>query len=138
MVVRRIVVTLGLACLVVAACRGSLSASPPAKPMPSAPAEIGQTTIVRLADFRIEPDAVVSGPDIEIDVVNDGPTPHTLTVRGGPSGSILLTTPELRPGTEVRLTGHLDPGTYTMFCALPGHESLGMRGTLVVENSAAP
>ncbi|PZR99157.1 MAG: hypothetical protein DLM67_04445 [Candidatus Nephthysia bennettiae] len=24
------------------------------------------------------------------------------------------------------------PGTYATYCSLPGHESLGMRGTLVV------
>ena len=40
--------------------------------------------------------------------------------------------PDLREGETAVLTGTLDPGTYVMFCSLPGHESLGTKGTLIV------
>ncbi len=130
-------ILLGIACLVVAACRADGPTSP-RQSFAASPGDVHRLTVVHLTDFRIQPVRIVSGPAVAFEVVNDGPTPHTLTVRDEPSRRILLTTPELRPGTETRLIGTIAPGTYTLFCALPGHESLGMRATLVVERGAGP
>lgn len=35
-------------------------------------------------------------------------------------------------GGERQITFRAEPGTYTFYCAIPGHETIGMRGTLIV------
>ena len=35
-------------------------------------------------------------------------------------------------GTSVITITDLKPGTYTLYCAVPGHEQAGMKGTLTV------
>jgi plastocyanin len=35
-------------------------------------------------------------------------------------------------GGERVITFKAEPGTYTFYCAIPGHETIGMRGTLIV------
>ena len=66
-----------------------------------------------------------------ISVTNDGPTPHNLTVRDV-DGTVLAGTDDLSVGSGEAITAELEPGEYTIFCALAGHESLGMSGTLTV------
>lgn len=35
-------------------------------------------------------------------------------------------------GGERQVTFKAEPGTYTFYCAIPGHETIGMRGTLIL------
>ena len=87
---------------------------------------------VTLMDFVIDPSALeVTGPTVSIEVTSDGPTPHNLTVRDA-SDEVLLGTTDLSTGESETIPADLEPGEYTIFCSLPGHESLGMRGTLTV------
>jgi plastocyanin len=91
---------------------------------------------IGVADFMIEPVAVeTAGPTVTITVINDGPTPHNLTVRDA-DGTVVMGTEDLSVGDTETITGELDPGEYVIFCALPGHESLGMRGTLTVTDGS--
>lgn len=89
--------------------------------------------VVGLADFTVTPAHIdVQGPAITFEVTNTGPTPHNLTIRDA-AGTVLGATPDLRTGEASTLTITFPgPGTYTMFCSLPGHESLGLKGDLVV------
>ena len=64
-------------------------------------------------------------------VTNAGPTIHDLTIRDD-AGKILGETEDLTAGASETLTVDLPAGTYTIFCSLPGHESLGIKGTLTV------
>jgi plastocyanin len=90
---------------------------------------------VTVSDFMIDPsDLEVTGTTVTIDVVNDGPTPHNLSVRDA-DGEIVMATADLSTGGTETITADLEPGEYTTFCSLAGHESLGMSGTLTV---AAP
>ena len=90
------------------------------------------TASLEVLDFKLNPvDLTVPGGPISIAVVNAGPTLHNVTLRDD-AGSILGATPDLREGESASLTTTLDPGSYTMFCSLPGHESLGIKGTLTV------
>ena len=87
---------------------------------------------LELADFMLDPaDLTATGPTVTIGVTNAGPTPHNLSIRGA-GDEVLAATPDLSRGDAETLTVDLEPGTYTIFCGLPGHESLGMRGTLTV------
>jgi plastocyanin len=90
---------------------------------------------VSLADFMIEPSAFeLDGPTVSFEVVNDGPTPHNLTVRDA-SDEIVMATADLAAGATETITADLEPGEYTVFCSLAGHESLGMAGSLTVAGS---
>lgn len=87
---------------------------------------------VTVSDFMIEPAALlVTGTTVAIDVVNDGPTPHNLTVRDA-EDEVVTATADLSTGETETITADLEPGEYTVFCSLGGHESLGMSGTLTV------
>ena len=92
----------------------------------------GELTAINVMDFMIEPsDLEIAGPTVAIEVTNDGPTPHNLTVRDA-SGMVVMGTEDLSVGESATINGELEAGEYTIFCALPGHESLGMSGTLTV------
>ena len=115
---------------------GLVACSVPAES--EAPATVAPTsaesnaTVVSVMDFMIEPsDLEVAGHTITIDVTNDGPTPHNLTVRDE-AGEVVMGTEDLSVGDTATISDQLEPGEYRIFCALPGHESLGMSGTLTV------
>ena len=109
--------------------------NPPASDAPASEAPSADALAVSVADFMIDPSALeVTGSTVTIDVTNDGPTPHNFTVRDE-AGEVVMATADLSvDGTET-ITAELEPGEYTTFCSLPGHESLGMVGTLTVTES---
>lgn len=88
---------------------------------------------VTLADFTVTPDVIeTTGTSISFQVVNEGPTPHNLAIRDA-SGTVLGVTSDLSTGDTEQLTITVPgPGTYITFCTLPGHESLGLKGELIV------
>ena len=99
---------------------------------PTTDAPPADALAVSVADFMIDPaDVEVAGPTVTISVTNDGPTPHNLTVRDA-TGDVVMGTEDLSVGDSQTITGELEPGDYTIFCALAGHESLGMSGILTV------
>ncbi|HEX6384748.1 MAG TPA: plastocyanin/azurin family copper-binding protein [Anaerolineae bacterium] len=62
-------------------------------------------------------------------IKNSGFMQHDFEISGN---SIEQKTEEINPGESVEMTVELEPGTYTYRCTIPGHEQLGMRGTLTV------
>ena len=109
------------------ACSGPTATEAPATDAPPA-----EALAVSVADFMIDPAEIeVAGPTVTISVMNDGPTPHNLTVRDA-AGDVVMGTEDLSVGDSETITAELEPGEYTIFCALAGHESLGMSGTLTV------
>lgn len=103
---------------------GDAASAPPAE----APAAGGAATSeVTLTDFAIDPaDATVAAGTV-LDVTNDGAVPHNLAVDGIASDML-----DPGEGGQLDLSG-LEPGTYTWICEVPGHESAGMTGTVVIE-----
>lgn len=90
------------------------------------------STAVHVRDFRLDPAAVTSaGGSVSLAVTNDGPTIHNVTIRDA-SGTVVAGTKDLQPGSSETLSTKLAPGAYILFCSLPGHESLGVKGTLTV------
>ena len=134
-----------LLALAVAAC-GSGSATPvpstpasasaavgsaPAGSAPAGSAAATDATPITVRDFRFDtPDVTVTGV-VSLAVTNAGPTVHDLSIRDD-AAKLRGETADLTAGASETLTVDLPAGTYTMFCALPGHESLGIKGTLTV------
>ena len=125
--------------LAVAACGSSAATSTPTNAgsaAPSAPAAAGSAlatdaTPITVKDFALDPkDASVKG-SVSLAVTNAGPTIHNVTIRDE-SGKVLGATKDLRSGESETLTADLPAGSYVLFCSLPGHESLGIKGTLTV------
>jgi uncharacterized cupredoxin-like copper-binding protein len=130
-----------LLALAVAACGGAGATTAPGTSAPTgataptaaAPTDApvdGQVVIVK--DFTLDPIDVTSGTAVSLAVTNEGPTLHNVAIRDE-AGTELATTTDLREGESETLAVELAAGTYTLFCSLPGHESLGIKGTLTVE-----
>lgn len=64
--------------------------------------------------------------DITIAYVGDGSLTHTLLIKDK-SGFKLQVSHDTKTGTV-----NLAPGSYTLYCDVPGHESAGMKATLTV------
>ncbi len=82
---------------------------------------------VSLAEFSITPDAItVPAGTTTFTVTNDGTVIHNLVVEG-------RTTPDIESGGSADLEVEpLAAGTYSIHCAIPGHEAAGMVGTITV------
>jgi len=98
----------------------------------------GPVTIeVSLSDFAITPDRIEapSGQALSFAVSNDGQTPHSFAVD---TGNGVVKTPDLDAGTTATLeVDALGDGEYKILCTIPGHEDLGMVGSLVVSANPA-
>ena len=124
--------------LALAACGSSAATSSPtgagATPPASAPAASAaptNATPITVRDFKFDtPDISVTGT-VVLAVTNAGPTIHDLSIRDD-AGKVLGETADLKPNASETLTVDLPAGAYTIFCAVPGHESLGIKGTLTV------
>jgi manganese oxidase len=88
---------------------------------------------VQLGDIFISPQELTApaGADITLEVENTGGIQHDLVLEGGPKTALI------DPGTRASLdVGTLEPGTYTVFCSVPGHREGGMVASLVVAEGA--
>jgi uncharacterized cupredoxin-like copper-binding protein len=61
------------------------------------------------------------------DVKNAGQIAHDLAIRGGPKTALI------QPGGTATLTATLKPGTYHLYCSVPGHEQAGMKIDITVK-----
>jgi plastocyanin len=76
-------------------------------------------------DFSIEPNAKSYEPGQYVfDLKNDGPSPHDLVVKG--PGVNDKRTPVINNGQTAQLKVRLEPGTYELYCSVPGHKQAGM------------
>jgi plastocyanin len=64
---------------------------------------------------------------VTLEAKNDASVPHNIAIKGGPSG------PVVQGGGTSKVTANLKPGSYEFYCAVPGHEQAGMKGTLSVK-----
>jgi plastocyanin len=71
--------------------------------------------------------ATAKAGKVTIVTKNDASVPHNIAIKGGPSG------PVVQGGGTSKITANLKAGSYTFYCAVPGHEQAGMKGTLAVK-----
>ena len=127
---KRLLLTVGTALLITACGTGSDDTGDTGG-SPSA-AVSGDAVALVVRDMTIDPgDVTAPAGEIALAVTNEGPTPHNVRIRNA-DGDVLFGTRDLRRDESETATGTLEPGDYTMFCSLPGHESLGVVGTLTV------
>jgi FtsP/CotA-like multicopper oxidase with cupredoxin domain len=93
----------------------------------------GSGAKVTLTEFAIEPQMVHAEQGATIAVTNAGTVEHNLRVKGTD-----IATPMLAPGESATLDlGDLRQGSYTLFCEVAGHESAGMKASLMVGTMGA-
>jgi uncharacterized cupredoxin-like copper-binding protein len=101
----------------------------PATPPPASQA---QTVPVSESEFKIVlPRIALKAGKITFDVKNVGKIPHDLAVKGTSFKSNLI-----QPGGSTKLTATLKPGSYELYCTVPGHEAAGMKVNITVTSAA--
>jgi uncharacterized cupredoxin-like copper-binding protein len=102
----------------------------PAKTQPSggAAAPVSQ---VELAEYKFTPSDVTAKRGSTITAINKGSIGHDLKLRTG--GKVAGGTEVFDAAKSVKLKVDFKPGRYEMFCSVPGHEDLGMKGTFTVK-----
>jgi plastocyanin len=90
-----------------------------------------RTIQVTERDFKIELATNDIGEGkVTFEVKNAGPSPHNLAVSGPEVNN--ATTPTFPAGKTAKLTVTFVKGKYKLYCAVPGHEQLGMKVEVTV------
>ena len=87
----------------------------------TAPTPQASTEDVTETEFKIAAATELKAGKITFDVTNDGAIPHDLAIVG-----IGQKTKEIPSKGSAKLTVTLKPGTYELYCSIPGHKEAGM------------
>jgi plastocyanin len=113
---------------------GATTTTPPGDPAPPtnpSPPLLPHRAGVDLSEYSVRPTySTVAAGDLEFDPVNHGMDAHDFSIRNG-SGQI--TSVPLASGDSAVVNVNLPAGTYTLYCSLLDHETLGMKATLSVQ-----
>lgn len=122
--------------LILAACGASTSGGYSGTPTPkggvaSGGSGGGSSISVTEKEFSITPSKVTAAPgQITFHIKNTGAVAHDITV--DVNGAI-HSSPLVQPGTTETWSVTINtPGTYAMYCSVPGHRQAGMNGSLTV------
>jgi len=87
----------------------------------------GTTVNVVLGDYVIQGDLTAPAGNVRLQAINQGGIVHNVGVRGRPISG------DMPPGKGFTLdVGALAPGTYQLYCDIPGHVDKGMVANLVI------
>ena len=86
-----------------------------------------------MSEYEFTPRAATVKRGTELNVRNDGEIAHNLTIKRSGSAAKLIGTDSFLGGRSEKLRVDLPPGPYRMVCTVPGHEQLGMAGSLAVK-----
>jgi plastocyanin len=80
--------------------------------------------------LKFDPSEITASPGQEIRVVNEGMMQHDFII-----DELEMATDLLNNGDEatVKVPDDAEPGEYTYYCSVPGHQAAGMEGTLTVQ-----
>jgi uncharacterized cupredoxin-like copper-binding protein len=86
---------------------------------------------VEAGDLYFEPDALAaSAGEITVTLDNVGAIEHDFVVEEPGDVDVVGM---VAPGESATGTIELEPGTYTVYCSVPGHRAAGMEATLDVQ-----
>jgi hypothetical protein len=109
-------------------------ADPRARADPRVPAHAAAGTHLQVSEVEYRlmlSEAVVKAGPVDLEAIDAGMDPHDLRLRRG-RGPVLYGTQPLAPGQILDAVVDMRPGTYHLWCSLPGHWKLGMHATLRV------
>jgi plastocyanin len=137
------VLALPVLAIVLAACGGgsneSNPATTPSTSTPSttttAPSGSGGTVLQLEADSSgalMFDKTTLEAPagKVTIEMTNPSPVPHDIAIEGN---GVDVTGEVVSDGGTSTVSADLQPGTYTFYCSVDGHEAAGMKGTLTVQ-----
>ncbi len=132
------IVALGAAGVLAAGC-GSSSSTTTAATTTAATTTAATTTAATTVAVSADPSALafdktaitVSAGKVTFDFNNPAPLQHNFSIRAA-DGSVVGASDTVTSQAAAPFTVNLQPGTYTFFCSVPGHEAAGMKGTLTV------
>jgi uncharacterized cupredoxin-like copper-binding protein len=112
--------------LVASAC------APAAAPAAGAALPPEQLTVVGTDDFRMNPATITvkAGQPLQVTFQNGGEILHDFTAQQGLAKPVTILEQGGQSGTAT--ITYDKPGTYKFFCSQPGHDELGMHGTITV------
>lgn len=89
--------------------------------------------VVGMDTMRFEPTKLTAkaGEPLTIQFTNQGVIPHDLITQGGDKNATIANVASGQTRSGIFLASK--PGTYTFYCAQPGHKEAGMVGTIVVQ-----
>jgi plastocyanin len=114
------------------------SKPPASTPEPESNA-VSITANDRTMPYSFTPSRKVVKPDeLIVQLINKGEDDHTMDMQkvgpgNAPEGLILLATSAPSGGQSAPTTVVVEPGTYRLWCTLPGHAEMGMETTITVE-----
>jgi plastocyanin len=82
--------------------------------------------------FRLSRPTLQAGR-LVLELVNAGQDEHNLHIRPAAGGTDVGAVGIVLPGHHSDVEFNLPPGKYTLYCAMPAHEELGMKATLTVQ-----
>lgn len=93
-----------------------------------------QTVEVRLTEWSLGFQEVpITDEKARFAIENAGTTSHAFEIEGEIGGrEFEVASPVLTPGAATEFLVELPPGTYEVYCPLPGHEEKGMQATVRV------
>jgi uncharacterized cupredoxin-like copper-binding protein len=94
---------------------------------PDSPGDGGIEVVARDIEFG-EREYATNAGDVQLRYVNQGSIAHTLLIDDVDDFKLEVT----GNGDEDQGSVELQPGTYTLFCDVPGHREAGMEATLEV------
>ena len=107
-------------------CAAGGSLTPAAKAQTSSTAAAIE---VKLSEYKIDMPKTVPAGSTTFEVTNTGKEPHNFEIEGN---GIEKRVGALKPGETKTLLVELKPGTYEVYCPVPGHKSHGMSLDLTV------
>jgi uncharacterized cupredoxin-like copper-binding protein len=115
-----------------AACTSATATKPPVGAA-SGSATTQQFTVKAMDTMMFDPPTLSAkaGQPIQVTLDNTGQLVHDFSITEGVSQPVKISA---QPGQKAVTTFIIDkPGTYTYFCAEPGHEQAGMKGVLTIQ-----
>jgi uncharacterized cupredoxin-like copper-binding protein len=107
--------------------------APAAAPAAGAALPPAQITVTGTDDFRFNPSTITvkAGQPLEVTFQNGGEILHDFTVQEGQTKPTVITEEGGKSGTAT--VTYAKAGTYKFLCSQPGHDQLGMHGTITVQ-----